>query len=484
MVTAYHRKRNTAKHAPVMSLMTSDSDKPRESDQPVGVNLLVRMMAEIAFSAHLVVAAIYWWLSPQGFPVDHCRFWLNSVVPLATMTVAVVGLTGMLRPHYPTAMVAALSFASAWIGGALAGQIVFPLSLHRFGIFGVTVGLIAVGLILLVFPWDFRTLRKWNVFFFPSALIGVFVIWAQLPPTPSTNPLATFPAGIPSVSESSSSKSAVEVGKRFLFRPTSGEFVLRHDNIRLAISPLLDFDRISPDKFWSILAPPAAFHPRRLHGGYASSNGIRFCKYSDDAMILVRNEPSAAILEVDCFTPVEQDSYSHLNSFSVLEVTGHKQLSLTFSPCPETNIDVLPADYPTGRPARFAYLNRSGEFHVVEATSGEKGPFHRLASGPLARDDPFSITLFDREAAVATIAFEDWPAQASTAISPTAGWGVPVNAIEFQRHGDNESSPVTIWITLASTSVGRGWDVVGHQAGIYRNRIRVTTNIQDNPEEQ
>ncbi len=66
---------------------------------------------------------------------------------------------------------------------------------------------------------------------------------------------------------------------------------------------------------------------------------------------------------------------------------------------------------------------------------------------------------------------KDWSRQLSTTLSPTAGWGVPTNAIEFQRLDTNEDAPAAIWITLAATSVGRGWETVGHSAGTYRNRV-------------
>lgn len=48
-----------------------------------------------------------------------------------------------------------------------------------------------------------------------------------------------------------------------------------------------------------------------------------------------------------------------------------------------------------------------------------------------------------------------------------------MNAIEFQRidKRENEAPASQIWITLAATSVGRGWDCVGHHAGTYRNRM-------------
>jgi hypothetical protein len=39
--------------------------------------------------------------------------------------------------------------------------------------------------------------------------------------------------------------------------------------------------------------------------------------------------------------------------------------------------------------------------------------------------------------------------------------------------GDEPTSPASLFITLAATSVGRGWDSVAHAAGTYRNRIAI-----------
>jgi len=40
-----------------------------------------------------------------------------------------------------------------------------------------------------------------------------------------------------------------------------------------------------------------------------------------------------------------------------------------------------------------------------------------------------------------------------------------VNAIELIRVGEEKASPAIIFVTPAATSVGRGWDSVGHRAG-------------------
>jgi hypothetical protein len=134
---------------------------------------------------------------------------------------------------------------------------------------------------------------------------------------------------------------------------------------------------------------------------------------------------------------------------------------------------VFPFDYPIGRPARFAYWDAQHQFRVVEAASGEKGPFRTLAVGTLERGDPLTVSIYDADVLRAKITFHDWSAQASTDLSPTAGWMVPQNAIEFFRLGNREIDPIAIYVTLAGTSVGRGWDSVGHRAGTYRNRIGI-----------
>ena len=83
---------------------------------------------------------------------------------------------------------------------------------------------------------------------------------------------------------------------------------------------------------------------------------------------------------------------------------------------------------------------------------------------------------------MARISLVDWSSQVDTTLSPTAGWGVPVNAIEFSLVGDEPSSPASIFVTLAATSVGRGWDCVGHNPGTYRNRILFEA-VGDSPSE-
>jgi hypothetical protein len=187
----------------------------------------------------------------------------------------------------------------------------------------------------------------------------------------------------------------------------------------------------------------------------------------------MKAEAAGGAIAVDAATRLDRPVYSHLNAFCDVEVRGHRRLFLEFSPCPGTLIEVQAFDYPVGRPSRFAFVSADWTFSVVEATSGEKGPFRTLARGRLEPEQALTITFHDGDRAVARLSLDDFAAQADTTLSPTAGWGVPVNAIEFSLAGDGPTSPASIFVTLAGTSVGRGWDCVGHKAGTYRNRLRL-----------
>ncbi len=243
--------------------------------------------------------------------------------------------------------------------------------------------------------------------------------------------------------------------------------------IKIELQPLLTFESISPDRNWSILSPPELRErrPRRCTSGRRFDTGVALEYQEHQARMSVKVDPAESTTHVEAWSQLDAPCYSHLNTFNELNITGHRRLFVSFSPCPELRIEALPADYPSGRPAQVGYLDADGMFRVVRAKSGEKGPFTELGCGPLARIDPLTITLFDEDQPVCRMTFLTWAGQVSTELSPTAGWGLPQNSIEFIRQGEKPSSPVGIWMTLAATSVGRGWDTVGHRAGVFGNKV-------------
>ena len=303
--------------------------------------------------------------------------------------------------------------------------------------------------------------------------MGLFVVWAQVPPGSDTTPADEITASDSKSGGLLLASPLVKVGEGDYFEPRTAELSVDCGSVKLRCSPLLTFDRISPDGFWSLLAPPRK--DERKPASCTVAAGSCDCRYSDGSSVKIVAPDAQGYVHLNASTTVGADTYSHLNAYCVLSVAGHRKLSLAFSPCRESLIEVMPADYPTGRPARFGYVDDTDTFHVVEATSGEKGPFKQLASGPLRLGEPLTIFFYDEGLPIASVTVDDWTSQLSRALSPTAGWGIPANAIEFQRLGSSEDSAVQIWITLAATSVGRGWECVGHRGGIYRNRVTFNT---------
>ena len=262
---------------------------------------------------------------------------------------------------------------------------------------------------------------------------------------------------------------------------SDGSLTVVMSPLSISVKPMLTFLSGSKDGCWTLFVRPEDREGPEPRLRTSVSKGAHDCflRYElqdqGPATLRVQADPQAGSITVEANTTVRRLVYSHLNSYCDFEVRGHRRLALEFSPCPGVPVEVRKFDYPAGRPARFAFVDKDGIFRVVEASSGEKGPFHTLAQGQLGQEETLTITLHDDGRPIGRVRLADWAWQADTTLSPTAGWGVPVNAIEFSLSDDAASSLASIFVTLAGTSVGRGWDCVGHSAGTYRNRISVET---------
>jgi hypothetical protein len=442
-------------------------------------SVAIRTLVDAALAAHLVGAAVYWWFCPKGFPIEHARLWLNSVLPLFVVA-ACIALIVMHRRRRDLAALAIICLSFTWAAAAILGNILFPISLR--GLWGIGLAAILVGLFFSALLVRQTRLRPWV--WLPclalSSAVGGFPMWAQRPAPASTTPFNEEPPGVAVSDQRPIGEAMIPCGPNCQFDPNTKALDIRHQNLQIYCEPMLDFHRISPDGFWSLRAPARGSRKdQRLNIPIAEAHFRAVV--DDDVQAIVFDEGSAIELPVSAaasgfnltaYTRIGRDTYSHLNTYCLLSINGHRSLSLSFSPTGNKQIDVPRFDYPFGRAARFAYFDEDNVFHVVEASSGEKGPFHSLASGHFHRGEPLTITICDDGRPAASLTLGDWSRQLSTELSPTAGWNVPMNAIEFFRTGDSEGSPVQIAISLAATSVGRGWDTVGHRAGVYRNRLR------------
>jgi len=461
--------------------LKGDSPDGAASESSI-VMRLWRLFWLVVLVGHAMLALFWWWLEPAGFGFEHPRFWVNRITPAGGLGLTIAALVALRINSAPALRRLLPLWPSAWAAAAVAGRVFFPVSLAR--LWFAPLGVAAAMALAAVPLWRRASGRSWLFELAPclcAGLAGAALVGAQRPPSSATRPLNTALAELAPLTAAPgpSASGGIFLDSNVMVQASDGSINMRLGTLSISVQPLLTFLNGSVDGCWTIFADPddrAGPEPRLLSSrrdGERSWTASYDFRRQGPATLRVETAPQPETIAIEATSRLGRLMYSHLNSFCDFEIRGHRRLSLEFSPCPGVAIEVRPFDYPFGRPARFAFLDAQQMFRVVEATSGEKGPFQTLAAGPLGREEELTITLEDEGRALARIVMADWSAQADTTLSPTAGWGVPANAIEFNLSGDAPSSPASIFVTLAATSVGRGWDCVGHRPGTYRNRIRL-----------
>ena len=392
-----------------------------------------RAIWTLAALSSLPTALVWWWLFPGGFPVDHSRFWIHRGGPfaLAALALATTGALWTNRPRLAATLIAMP--AGAWCGATAAACVLYPMSARIFALPMILGGLVLLAFTIVSFAPRLRQSSVWLAAgAVPAALAGLVLSVGLRAVDPATRPLGD--GGTVDAAQERAEIAPLSVGP-----------------VQVAVDPALRFASCSPDRFMTLFTPHAC-------GGASATQSV------------TRTTSSGAI-EIDAVTRVPAPVYSHLNSFLTLAASRLRGTPSISFPCAgDTRVQIRAGQYPFGAPYRLAYLGADGMFRVVEAYSGEKGPFTELAGGPLERGAPLSFTLWDDARPFLDVTLHDWSTQASTQLSPTAGWGLPENSLQLDREGDR----IFIYVTLASTSVGRGFDSVGHAPGAYRNRVRLT----------
>lgn len=436
---------------------------------PSGARILRRLILLL----HALAGGAWIYFMAGGFPWTHPRFFANRALPATVLLISTVGIYADRTSRKALLHAITTCTAAAWLVASLTGIALFPMSARYLLPLGV---IVAWAIFRLRFkPSDLppRSSRPTILLTLLGVGVGLLTPWTQRAALPTTHPVQAAMSTAPF--EPAHEVPPVIQLKNMRVTSFDGSITFTRDHLVLTVDPLLTFESRSPDRCWTLFSPRDLREApeRRLMAWSRNESSVRL-HYADlgtsDLSVSAGEDNTAAI---DATSQVPAATYSHLNSYCELSAFGHANLSLVFSPCPNQPIEVLPMDYPVGRPARFAYLDARAMLHVVEANSGEKGPFHELASGKLERAEALEITLLDAGHPVASIVFGDWAFQLSTDLSPTAGWGVPQNAIEFSLSGNSPRSAANLFISLASTSVGRGFDTVGHAPGVYRNRMTV-----------
>jgi len=411
----------------------------------------------------LPISIAGWWLLPHGFPLTHPRFWTNQVLPWAIALAALLGLA-LARRRPAVGLGVGVILGGLGLGASVGAVAWFPLGGQV-----MAPPLVVPGIYFAVVAAKRLERRRWAPLLVAGLCVGALLPGSQLAPPSTTHPVSAQAPATPTSAPAAAAP--LNLGDHVTASRTEGWLqVTAPDRPLLRLNPMLRFRDRSPERGWTNLTerrgrPPAweqigeRASPKQISLAWTGETGQRWLELA--------LEPAGVSLTA--WGELPEPLYSHLNAFSELSLQGPGPFALSFSPCPQAEVEVRPADYPTGRPTRLACLTPEGTFRILEASSGEKGPFRELASGPLARGAPLSLTVSHQGQPMWRVTWEDWSAQCSTDLSPTAGWGLPQNALEFRL----TEGGMVLWCTLAGTSIGRGWDSVGHDAGVYRNRVRV-----------
>jgi len=429
---------------------------------------MLQLLWSAVLTGHAMCAAALWWMAPGGFPSSTPEFWVNQMLPIVPLLLLGLGLLSRGKTAEAILPPVFGVFPLFWMSFAISLRLTFPVSI------GSGWNIPFIGGFALAMLWGWQYARRIThvillpLFFGPAIWLG----WV-LPPTQRAADPATKPANLamPDAPSSKSEPKLIKLSKDAQLHSDDGRLVVRRGTLVLTVQPLLGFADRAPDRASIDPANKEERSPTVRHLLNFAKDGTHFTlHYKDEDRSVLDATAHDAAVDLDARSRLAKAIYSHANSYTEVTIRGQAKLSVTFSPLGSKHIELAPV----GMPARFAYVDAVGVFHVVQASKESHGPYIELSSGALPKDGALELELYDGDVAVYKLALLDWAPQASTQRSPVAGWDLPENVIELVRTAKPENSPALISFSLASTSLGRGTRSVGHAQGVYRNRITVT----------
>jgi hypothetical protein len=426
---------------------------------------MIQLLWSALLTGHAMCGLVLWWIAPAGSTT--ADLWLNQVLPFVPVGMLVLGLAARGKAAEAVLPPLFAAYPLFWMAFSIALRVTFPESAGAMWQLPFAAGFGVALLWMRQYRFRLKQPLLAPLFLVPAVWAG----WA-LPESQRALDPATHPANV-ALAEPGSGPSdgrLIKLSKEIQAHSDDGRVVLKRGEVILTVQPLMAFTDRSPDRGSTASAEPQDRLPTTRKLLALVRDGARFVMhYKDEDRSTLELALHDGEVELEARSRLPHSIYSHLNHYAEVTIRGHKKLTVSFSPMPQKHIELMPPS----APRRFAYLDARGTLHVVDASKQNLGPFTEVASGDPARDRPLELTLWDGDTPLFRVALADFFAQASTQMSPAAGWGVPENVIELVRGGDAPDAPALISLSLAATPIGRGTRSVGHAEGVYRNRMTI-----------
>ena len=295
-------------------------------------------LSAVVLAGHAMIALVWWWLMPGGFPVAHLRFWINGVLPWLIVVLAVVPFFPGRLPRETLRIATMTAFAFLWIAAAISARLTFPIT-FRFLWIGPLLAGIAIGTVGIAESRRGRRSR-WSavtIAVVMASACGAVVPIAQRTSFPDTRPTNTDLrvrklGAVPElVTATASLSDSVQVLAK------EGIVIQKSRQRMISIEPMLTFRSRSPDRCWTLFAKGRARRgPERQINGLEQLGAQIVISYRDDGFTTLDVDASATshVTRIESISHLPMPVWSHLNSFAQLIVTARGTPSVSFSPCP------------------------------------------------------------------------------------------------------------------------------------------------------
>src|SRR4030095_14769477 len=315
---------------------------------------LIHLLADLILCGHVLMAALWWWIMPRGFPLGHARFWANSVYPWVIIGLVVVAWS-VMRGGRSLVLTA---IAALWLAGAVSSRMTFPETFSLLWVVPLVIGA-AFAAVCIGMEKIGGIKRRGLTMLFAGfgAVLGALFPMTQKAHAPNAQPSGADMPRYEASDQDTPIKAAL--GRRIGVYTRHGEVSMESGDAGLDVIPLLTFDSRSPDGCWTLLGPGFGTQGpiRKVIGMNSTERELRVSNQDEDLTTLeVRADESGKKVELVSRSRLTGSIWSHLNSFAELRFLARGRISITFSPCPNTPIDVLESDYPIGRPQRVSSL--------------------------------------------------------------------------------------------------------------------------------